>query len=216
MIYKKKQKSYKDISSAIPRDLNEQNLIFFSKILEKYEHFVFFGTLLGLTRDNQLIDGDDDLDFYVNLKDRTNIINTLVENNIEVNLDLDVNKDIHFLQVSRNIDGKNLPVDLYFFEDNLEEDYIVEKWNIKGGTHIPSEHLRIPKIFIYPIKKIIFKDNKINIPSFPKYLCEFIYGRNWKEKLKKDKDYEIKVINGKPYFFKISKKFLFFQKKEID
>ena len=211
----RKPKSLKDTAKPIPREINEKNLIFFSKLLKKYEHFVYFGTLLGLTRDNQLIDGDDDLDFCVNLKERSNIINTLIENNIDVKLDLDVNKDKHFLQVSRKIDGIELPVDLYFFEDNLEEDHIIEKWNIKGGTHIPSEHLRIPKIFIYPIKDIEFKQNKIKVPSFPKYLCEFIYGKNWKKKMNKDMDYEIKVINGKPYFFKISKKFFFFKKKEI-
>ena len=47
------------------------SLTFFSKLLhkEEIEHFIFFGTLLGLTRDGMPIKGDDDIDFYVNKKD---------------------------------------------------------------------------------------------------------------------------------------------------
>ena len=40
------------------------NLKFFTSIIKNI-YFVFFGTLLGLTRDNNLIENDDDIDFYV-------------------------------------------------------------------------------------------------------------------------------------------------------
>jgi hypothetical protein len=43
----------KDLNTA-----NLNNLFFISKVLRNITHFVFFGTLLGLTRDGQLIDGD--------------------------------------------------------------------------------------------------------------------------------------------------------------
>ena len=48
----------------------EHGLTTFSEKLShnKIEHFIFFGTLLGIVRDGQPIDGDDDIDFYVNKK----------------------------------------------------------------------------------------------------------------------------------------------------
>ena len=33
---------------------------------KKCEHFLFFGSLLGIVRENSPIKGDDDVDFYVN------------------------------------------------------------------------------------------------------------------------------------------------------
>ena len=92
-----------------------------------------------------------------------------------------------------------------------EKNFIIERWNFEGGTHDKSKYLRIPKIFIFPLKKILFKSVEIFIPKESELTCEFLYGINWKKKLKKDKEYTIKVINGKPYLF-IIKKFLFFRK----
>ena len=146
------------------------------------------------------------MDFYVNLIHRDNLISKLRKKDIDVNLDLKVNQNKSFLQICRNINNKNLITDFYFYEDNLDDNYIIEKWNFEGGTNDPSSHLRIPKTFIYPIKKKTFENTEINIPAFPIYICEFLYGTNWKVKLKKNKDYIIKVIDGKPIHFEIKKK----------
>ena len=72
MIFKKKIETLKDKQSQISVEENFLNLKFFSKIISKIEHFVFFGTLLGLVRDGNLIENDDDIDFYVNIKEREN------------------------------------------------------------------------------------------------------------------------------------------------
>ena len=93
----------------------------------------------------------------------------------------------------------------------MEKNFIIERWNFEGGTNDASKYLRIPKIFIFPLKKILFKSCEISIPKEGELICEFLYGINWKKKLKKDKEYKIKVINGKPYLF-IVKKFLFFKR----
>ena len=200
------KQNYKEKLDNVTVEENFSNLKFISKIISEFEHFVFFGTLLGLTRENNLIEGDDDVDFYVNLIHRDNLISKLRKKDIDVNLDLKVNQNKSFLQICRNINNKNLITDFYFYEDNLDDNYIIEKWNFEGGTNDPSSHLRIPKTFIYPIKKKTFENTEINIPAFPIYICEFLYGTNWKVKLKKNKDYIIKVIDGKPIHFEIKKK----------
>ena len=210
-MFKKKIKTFKQISKNISVEENENNLIYFSKLFINVEYFIFFGTLLGITRDKGLIDGDDDIDFYVNLKDRFKLIENLKNNNIEVDLTLSVNKNNHFLQIKRVFNKKILITDFYFYETDIEKNFIIERWNFEGGTHDASKYLRIPKIFIFPLKKILFKSVEIFIPKESELTCEFLYGINLKKKLKKDKEYTIKVINGKPYLF-IIKKFLFFKK----
>ena len=210
-MFKKKIKTFKQISTNISVEENENNLIYFSKLFINVEYFIFFGTLLGITRDKGLIDGDDDIDFYVNLKDRSKLIDNLKNNNIKVDLKLSVNKNNHFLQIKRVVDNKVLIADFYFYETDIEKNFIIERWNFEGGTHDTSKYLRIPKIFIFPLKKILFKSVEIFNPKESEITCEILYGINWKKKLKKDKEYTIKVINGKPYLF-IIKKFLFFKK----
>jgi|TARA_B100000767_G_C19713167_1_gene513718 phosphorylcholine metabolism protein LicD len=207
----KKIKTFKQLSTKVSLENNESNLVFFSKILIHVEYFIFFGTLLGITREKRLIDGDDDIDFYINLKDRNQLINDLKINNIEVDLSLSVNKNKSFLQVKRIVQNEILITDFYFYESDMDERYIIEKWNFEGGTHDRSKHLRIPKKFIYPLKKISFKDTVLFIPNEKELICEFLYGKNWDKKLKKDIEYEIKVINGRPYLYMV-KKFLFFKR----
>ena len=207
----KKIKSYKQLFTKVSLENNESNLVFFSKLLTNVEYFIFFGTLLGITRENRLIDGDDDIDFYINLKNRNQLINDLKIGNIDVDLTLSVNKNKSFLQVKRVVQNEILITDFYFYESNIEKNFIIEKWNFEGGTHDKSKHLRIPKKFIYPLKKISFKETVLFLPNEKELICEFLYGRNWNKKLKKDLEYEIKVINGKPYLYMV-KKFLFFKR----
>jgi len=212
MFFKKKVKSYKENIDKITIEENFSNLIFFTQLLSKIEHFIFFGTLLGLVRENNLIEGDDDIDLYINIKHRNELINILRENLINVDLDLSVHKNQSFLQVKRIINNKNLICDFYFYEVNKEDNFITEKWNFEGGTNDPSKHLKIPKNFIYPIFKKEIKSSIINFPAKPTNLCEFLYGKNWRKKLKKDTEYEIRVIDNKPFLFKIKKNFFGFKK----
>ena len=213
-MFKNKIKTYKDLSGNVLLENNETNLVFFSKLLVNVEHFIFFGTLLGITRENRLIDGDDDIDFYVNHKNRDQLINDLKINHIDVDLSLSVNRNESFLQVKRVVNNEILITDFYFYEDDVEKNFIIEKWNFEGGTSDKSKHLRIPKVFIFPLKKISFKSIELSIPKEKELICEFLYGRNWSKKLKKDLEYDIKVINGKPYLY-IIKKFLFFKRLSL-
>ncbi|MDA7714540.1 LicD family protein, partial [Candidatus Pelagibacter sp.] len=44
---------------------NLENLLEISHKIKNIEYFIFYGTLLGITRDNSIIKGDDDVDFMV-------------------------------------------------------------------------------------------------------------------------------------------------------
>lgn len=214
MIFKKKKiKNYKDLGPPVNVKENFSNLIFITKIIKNLEYFVFFGTLLGLVRDNNLIKNDDDIDFYINIKERSKLIAILKKNSVNIDFNLSINKEKCFLQAYRVINNKIAVIDFYFYENSLDDLYIIEKWNFEGITNDPSKYLRTPKIFTHPIKKINIKSHKINFPSKPEYVCEFLYGKNWTIKLKKDFDYTVKVLDGKPAMLHLKKNF--FGKKKI-
>jgi len=218
MFFKKKIKSHKDkrIFKQVTAEENFKNLIFFSNLIKDLEHFVFFGTLLGLVREKNLIEGDDDVDFYVNMNEREKLISILKLNFIVVDETLSVNKNKSFLQVFRFYNNVKFIIDFYFYDSNKDKFNIIEKWNFEGGTHIQSKHLRIPKIFIYPIKSNMINGHQLFLPSQPVLLCEFLYGPNWNLKMKKDEEYLIKVINNKPVLFKIKKNFFGIKKIILD
>ena len=54
--------------TAVSSYHNKHLLDLFSKHLSHLEHFVFYGTLLGLVRGGNPIEGDDDVDILVNKK----------------------------------------------------------------------------------------------------------------------------------------------------
>ena len=49
---------------------NIKNLRYVSNKLVNIEWFIFFGTLLGYTREKNILKNDDDIDIYVNIKSR--------------------------------------------------------------------------------------------------------------------------------------------------
>ena len=50
-----------------------EELINFSKKFKKYKPVIFYGTLLGIERDNSIIKNDDDLDFLVDYNHKKQI-----------------------------------------------------------------------------------------------------------------------------------------------
>ena len=53
------------------------DLKFIFKLLKDYSPFVFYGTLLGITRENNLIKGDDDIDILININYKKEVISIL-------------------------------------------------------------------------------------------------------------------------------------------
>ena len=90
---------------------NFQNLKAVSDKMSDMEYCVFFGTLLGFCREENLIDGDDDIDLYVNIKHHSEVIELLK------NLQFDVSiKTPFFVQGTRILENTKTYVDFYFYE----------------------------------------------------------------------------------------------------
>ena len=60
--------------------LNFQNLISISTLIKDIEYFIFYGTLLGIVRENNVIKGDDDIDFMVDYKSKKKLLKKMTLN----------------------------------------------------------------------------------------------------------------------------------------
>ncbi len=180
---------------------NLNNLISISKLLKKFEHFIFYGTLLGMIRDHGIINGDDDVDILVNIKFKKKIIKLLKEQEY-----FKINKkksNFYFIQLTNKMNKIKTFVDLYFYIDDPKKNYIIEKHNFLSSINLPSHFLHIPKIMIFPIKKSK-KYFNINLPKKPKQLCKFLYGEQWLTPMKKNSGYRMEIVNHKPKLIKRS------------
>ena len=130
---------------AVSRATNEDNLLFFSSLLAEIEHFAFFGTLLGLVRDNKIIEWDDDVDIYVNSAARADLLQVLQKAGLKVPLDVFPNTTPYLLQVQRTVRGEVGLVDFYFYDADADPDYIWEKWNFRARPEKANAAIKIPK-----------------------------------------------------------------------
>ena len=181
----------------VPQHLNSQNLIEISAALSGVEHFIFFGTLLGIARDGDIIPDDDDIDIYVDMNFRQEAIAALSKNGFNI-LEGDFpNISNHFLQLIIERENILTYVDFYFF-DNSNENYISDKWNFTGKINRSAHEMHVPKDLIYPIKSYNYKNKKISIPANIGKLCIFLYGEKWSQPLQKGTQYSTVIINHKP------------------
>ena len=185
----------------IPQELNSINLIEITKALNEVEHFIFFGTLLGIVRDGDIIPNDDDIDIYVDIKYRNKLIKELINAGFFVDEDTYPNLSEYFLQLQIPREDLITYVDFYFF-DSSEDKYISEKWNFSGMIDSSYNEIHIPKELIFPLKKFFYQDIQLSIPSKPNEVCAFLYGNEWRIPLNKNKHYTTTVINNKPVILK--------------
>lgn len=175
------------------REYNLKNLNDLSVRLLNVEYFVFFGTLLGYCREGNLIENDDDIDFYVNISEKNKIVYMLQD----MDFFLSINNK-YFIQAVRRIDDTETFSDFYFYEDDPKRDYLLERWNFIGQPNNVTTHLHVPKDIIFPIKQGKLLNISINIPSDVDGVCRYLYGKSYKEKLEKNKQYYTKIIDHKP------------------
>ena len=183
------------------RKLNLKNLLLISNKFKKYHCFVFYGTLLGLTRENNIIRNDDDIDFLIDIKYKKKIIHEIKKLRL-----FKINKkniNPYFIQLTRKFKNIKTFVDLYFYLNLPNKSYIEEKHNWLSFINSPKHSLFIPKNLIFPLKKnkkfpdVYFPNNKKNI-------CRFLYGPDWKRPLIKNSGYRMEIINNKPKLIKRS------------
>ena len=178
---------------------NLDNLIFISNELKDFDPFVYFGTLLGLTRENNILKNDDDIDLCLNYKFRENVVKKL--NNLN---DYKINYKVcneYFVQLIGMKNNINTFIDLYFYIDH--DSYIEEKHNFFASISLESHSIHIPKKLIFPLLKSKKYEN-INLPNQSKELCRFFYGDSWEKPMKKNSDYRFEIIDHKPIIIKRS------------
>lgn len=187
--------------TPVPQHLNSLNLIEISKALVNVEHFIFFGTLLGIARDGDIIPNDDDIDIYVDINLKKELIQALTEYGFNIDDKKHPNLTNYFLQLQIERENIFTYVDFYFF-DQSHSNFIVDKWNFSGDIDNYYNAMNIPKNLIFPLKKYIYKNNEISIPAYPEELCSFLYGKSWRTPLKKGKQYFTLILKNRPVIVK--------------
>ena len=186
-------------STNLLKKNNLNNLIFISKILKKFENFIFYGTLLGFVRDRNIIEGDDDVDILVNIKHKKKVLKAIKKQKyFKIN---QKKSNFYFIQLINRADNISTFVDLYFYVSDPKKKYIEEKHNFLSSVNLPSHSIHVPKKMIFPIKKNK-KHLHINFPRMPRQLCKFLYGKEWITPMKKNSGYRMEIINHKPKLIK--------------
>ena len=113
--------------------------------------------------------------------------------------------DTHFgniLSYQMNYRCEGQVVDFYFYEDDLDRDYLVERWNFLAQPYNVSRHLHVPKKIVFPLKQGRINDINFNIPYDIDACCRYLYGENYKTPLNKETQYDVKIVNNKPVIIK--------------
>jgi len=189
------------LKQSVSRQANEANLKFAAELLRGLEHAVFFGTLLGLVRDGRLIEGDDDVDIYVNGRERQELLARLASAGLAPDMTDAQNATPYFLQIRREIDGETVLLDFYLYEDDPERDFILDRWNFIGDARRKENFLKVPKELFFPLTRMRFDGCEISLPARAEEMVAFLYGPNWKIPLAKGSGYYVQVINNVPRVF---------------
>ena len=178
-----------------------QNFKDIINLLEGLEYFPFYGTLLGLVRENNILEMDDDIDILINKKHRKKLI-SIIEKYQGVKLDLKSwpnNCSKHLLQATRKVNGIDTYIDFYLYDFKSKDDFVTDKWNIEGRWEEENMHLKIPKELIFPLKKKEIKNFvTCNIPNKEVDVIKFLFGDRWMFPLIKNLDYYLTIENNKP------------------
>ena len=185
----------------VDKTLNLENLKLVSETLPKdVKYFIFWGTLLGVARNKDIIESDDDIDFLCDIsffEDVKKYLSNFFSISIEVKSDKDA-----FLQLTRVLGSTQTFIDFYFYVNDSSVDYIYDYNSRPGGPYNhenKSEFVCYPKNLIFPIKSLTLKDFSVNIPSEPELLLNYMYGNHWDTPLIKFKDYKWSIKNCVPH-----------------
>ncbi len=195
---------------------NKHLLDLFSKHLSHIEHFVFYGTLLGLVREGKPIEGDDDVDILVN-KNHFKEVKSIVKN-----LDFIIhekrfpNTTNFFFQALGVIEDTNVVIDFYFYDSESDPEYILEYWNQNGTVDKKDSVLKIPNALIFPLNKKFFGDLEVYIPRHSEVICEYLYGSKWRLPMSQRAEYAAVCQGGRLVNFQTPRpKYLRFFVKRI-
>ena len=148
-------------------------------IMKKYnlDFIPFYGTLLGIIRENDFIDDDDDIDILVHFDDYKKILKMIKEEKLKTGR---INEKIIQLYHPSGIG----PIDIYFYH-KFGKDILI-KWD---GNLLYSQK------YIFPLKNIKFKNEHIKIPFDSNEILKQTYGKNYLTPMKKH-EYQWSKINN--------------------
>ena len=190
------------MDTPIDRKYNAQNLKEVLPLLEGMEYFVFYGTLLGLVREGDILEKDDDIDILVDRKHFAELIERFDKHDGLLTYDNNPNVNYcdFFRQATCMRDDVKTFADFYFYDTEIKPGSIVDRWNIHGSWNYPNMHIIIPNDIIYPIEtKTNKKYGEINYPSQPTLCLEYLYGTGWMHPRKKKREYVQAIKNNRPH-----------------
>lgn len=185
---------------SVKRRYNRQNLVAACSALRSIAPFAFFGTLLGLTRDDDIIKGDDDVDLYIDARDRDTASALLRAVGFEIVEGVWPNNTPHFLQATRILGRTKTFVDIYCYENRQESPWIIDRWNFIGRTDNPEHHLCVDKDLVFPLRSKRIFGTEVLIPRRPAKCCRYLYGPTWREKISKQNGgYSVVILDNRPH-----------------
>jgi len=172
-----------------------------SKLNDVVQYAVFFGTLLGIYRNKNLIKGDDDIDFLIHIEDKQKIINIFKNSKLEINQELNINQSKYFLQGQYKYKDSVCLVDFYFYETLNSKKVILKSF--RGPVqHKKRYWLYFDNLDLFPFRKLETKNlGTFTIPNNSQKIINHLYGPYWQIKMPK-KDYLMFFFRNKPRFIK--------------
>lgn len=137
----------------------------------------FYGTLLGIVRENNFIKNDDDVDILIDYKYYDFCKKIILDRGFKIIEDAKNNT----IQVIENKDDK---YDIYYY--TYESDYV----------YIKVHDQKIHKKYIFPLKEIFFKNVKVNLPNDSEKILKFLYGNDWKIPQSKKSPFHTELHGG--------------------
>ena len=128
----------------------------------------FYGTLLGIIRENDFIEKDDDIDVLIDYNDYQKVLKMIKVEKIKTR-----KVKNNFIQLC--LPSGEGPIDIYFY-NKLSKDIVIG-WE-KNSLYSIND--------IFPLKKMIFKDKEITIPINANKILKIIYGDNYLTPLGKE------------------------------
>tara|TARA_B110000971_G_scaffold221337_1_gene268050 strand:- start:2195 stop:2824 length:630 start_codon:yes stop_codon:yes gene_type:complete len=180
------------------QEQNFKNLLEVSSLIKDMQYFIFYGTLLGIVRDNNVIKGDDDVDFMLCFKSKKLLLKKMsLIKNFKLNKKVSNNYFAQYVKIKKGI---KTFVDFYFYLNDPKKNYIIDRHNWLGNINDKRFALHFQKKMIFPINK----KGKFNIPKNSKNICRYLYGETWSIPLKKNINYRAEIINNTPLLIRRS------------
>ena len=153
--------------------------------------FPFFGSLLGYTRNGSLIEGDDDLDFFIDRRRFDELVGKISNSRSFEILIYDLRSPFILFRATA---VPEVPIAVHGYR--TETHSIVDRWNFSGLPHFGLLSLRVPNALVFPLE--YRSDLALWMPCHSEALCRFLYGKKWRTPQTKFVDYKAVAVLGTP------------------